>query len=58
MLQESQLCRSNAAAAEKLIAEGRAEHKPLAYDSLYASGKLTQITWLLKKWNTAYWYAD
>ncbi len=43
-LQESALCAENNKTAERLIVEGRAQHKPLTLDSMYAATTRVQVS--------------
>lgn len=44
MVQESALCAENNATVERLIAEGQAQHKPLALATMYAASKRVQVS--------------
>ena len=42
-MQESALCAENNVTAERLIVEGRAQHKPLTLDTMYAATTRVQV---------------
>ena len=44
MVQESALCAENNATVERLIAEGQAQHRPLALATMYAASKRVQVS--------------
>lgn len=43
-VQESALCAENNVTAERLIVEGRAQHKPLTLDTMYAATTKVQVS--------------
>ncbi|KAK9829450.1 hypothetical protein WJX72_005937 [[Myrmecia] bisecta] len=52
---ESELYKQNMAQVERLIEEGKRDHKPLSMSARYAISKLLQARTLIRKFTTAYW---
>ena len=54
-LQASELRRRNEARMEALVAEGAAQHEPLALPNRWATSLSTQRAWLIRRFFAIYW---